>query len=263
MYDYYAVIGVAVACVSSFVIVYVFTPFLIQWLKNKKLTVPNAHASGNVMVSHPGGPAIMSGIAAGCLVLYAFSQQDWIIAVLMTTIIAFAAGLVDDLKRMGGWFKPLTLAAAAIPLIALGSYGTDLAFPLFGSVHIPILYGGVAIITIVLMGNTVNSIDIFGGVASAFLTIASIALTISLIILQNYEVAAASAILAITSIAYYKFHKVPSLIFPGDSGALALGAAYGAIAIVGGVEVIAAVAMLPAVVNSFLFLSGTKRIMEY
>ena len=263
VYDYYAVIGVAVACASSFVIVYVFTPFLIQWLKNKKLTVPNAHVAGNVMVSHPGGPAIMSGIAAGCLVLYAFSQQDWIIAVLMTTIIAFVAGLVDDLKRMGGWFKPLTLAAAAIPLIALGSYGTDLAFPLFGSVHIPILYGGVAIITIVLMGNTVNSIDIFGGVASAFLTIASIALTISLIILQNYEVAAASAILAITSIAYYKFHKVPSLIFPGDSGALALGAAYGAIAIVGGVEVIAAVAMLPAVVNSFLFLSATKRIMEY
>ena len=156
VYDYYAAIGVAVACVSSFVIVYVFTPFLIQWLKNKKLTVPNAHASGNVMVSHPGGPAIMSGIAAGCLVLYAFSQQDWIIAVLMTTIIAFAAGLVDDLKRMGGWFKPLTLAAAAIPLIALGSYGTDLTFPLFGSIHIPILYGGVAIIAIVLMGNTVN-----------------------------------------------------------------------------------------------------------
>ena len=121
----------------------------------------------------------------------------------------------------------------------------------------------VVAIAIVLMGNTVNSIDIFGGVASAFLTIASTALTISLIILQNYEVAAASAILAITSIAYYKFHKIPTLIFPGDSGALALGAAYGAIAIVGGVEVIAAVAMLPAVVNSFLFLSGTKRIIEY
>ena len=50
VYDYYAVIGVAVACASSFVIVYVFTPFLIQWLKNKKLTVPNAHVAGNVMV---------------------------------------------------------------------------------------------------------------------------------------------------------------------------------------------------------------------
>ena len=75
--------------------------------------------------------------------------------------------------------------------------------------------------------------------------------------------AIASAILVSASIAYYKFHKIPCLIFPGDSGALALGAAYGAIAIVGGVEIIAAVAMLPAVVNSFLFLSATKRIIEY
>ena len=113
------------------------------------------------------------------------------------------------------------------------------------------------------MGNTVNSIDIFGGLASAFIAIASLALTLSLIILQNYEVAIASAILVSASIAYYKFHKIPCLIFPGDSGALALGAAYGAIAIVGGVEIIAAVAMLPAVVNSFLFLSATKRIVEY
>ena len=164
VYDYYAAIGVAVACVSSFVIVYVFTPFLIQWLKNKKLTVPNAHASGNVMVSHPGGPAIMSGIAAGCLVLYAFSQQDWIIAVLMTTIIAFVAGLVDDLKRMGGWFKPLTLAAAAIPLIALDerSYGTldisiELAFTITIRERIATyrfyVYAGMAIMPIVPYGN--------------------------------------------------------------------------------------------------------------
>ena len=263
VYDYHAIIVAAVSCVSAFGIVYIFTPFLIRWLKNKKITVPNAHTSGNVMVPRPGGPAIMLGIAAGCLVLYAFSQQDWVIAVLATTTIAFVVGLIDDLKRMGGWFKPLMLAVASIPLIALGSYGPDLVFPLFGSIHVPILYAGVAIIAIVLMGNTVNSIDIFGGLASAFIAIASLALTLSLIILQNYEVAIASAILVSASIAYYKFHKIPCLIFPGDSGALALGAAYGAIAIVGGVEIIAAVAMLPAVVNSFLFLSATKRIIEY
>ena len=148
VYDYHAIIVAAVSCVSAFGIVYIFTPFLIRWLKNKKITVPNAHTSGNVMVPRPGGPAIMLGIAAGCLVLYAFSQQDWVIAVLATTTIAFVVGLIDDLKRMGGWFKPLMLAVASIPLIALGSYGPDLAFPLFGSIHVPILYAGVAIIAI-------------------------------------------------------------------------------------------------------------------
>jgi UDP-N-acetylglucosamine--dolichyl-phosphate N-acetylglucosaminephosphotransferase len=41
------------------------------------------------------------------------------------------------------------------------------------------------------------------------------------------------------------------------------GATYGTIAIVGGVEVIAAIAILPAIINSFLFLSSVKKIVEH
>ena len=38
---------------------------------------------------------------------------------------------------------------------------------------------------------------------------------------------------------------------------------YGTIAIVGEVEIVAAIALLPAVINSFLFLSSMKRIVEH
>ncbi len=38
---------------------------------------------------------------------------------------------------------------------------------------------------------------------------------------------------------------------------------YGALAIVGGIEIIAAIILLPAVINSFLFLSSMKRIVEH
>jgi len=69
--------------------------------------------------------------------------------------------------------------------------------------------------------------------------------------------------LGFISLAFYKYHKIPSKIFPGDSGALTLGAMYGTIAIVGHVEIIAAVALLPAVINSFLFLSSMKKIVEH
>ena len=41
------------------------------------------------------------------------------------------------------------------------------------------------------------------------------------------------------------------------------GATYGVIAIVGSVEVIAAIAILPAIINSFLFLSSVKKIVEH
>jgi UDP-N-acetylglucosamine--dolichyl-phosphate N-acetylglucosaminephosphotransferase len=170
---------------------------------------------------------------------------------------------VDDKKVMSGWFKPLALAATAIPILVFGVYDSDLAFPLFGEVKIPILYIAVVVIMISITGNTINSIDVLNGVASGFMVIAGTALTISLIILQNYEIAIMSLSLVFVSLAFYKYHKFPSKIFPGDSGALTLGSMYGAIAIVGQVEVVAAVALGPAIINSFLFLSSMKRIVEH
>jgi len=164
---------------------------------------------------------------------------------------------------MGGWFKPVTLAIAALPIIFLGSYDSSLAFPLFGHVDIPLLYLGLIIFMIPITGNTINSIDVLNGVASGFMVIASFTLSICLFILGNYEIAIVSLPLGFVSLAFYKYHKIPSKIFPGDSGALAFGAMYGTIAIVGGVEIIAAIALLPAVINSFLFLSSVKRIVEH
>jgi len=114
-----------------------------------------------------------------------------------------------------------------------------------------------------IMGNTINSIDVLNGVASGFITIASFALSICLFIIQNYEVGIICLCLAFSSLAFYKYHKFPSKIFPGDSGAITFGVVYGGIAIIGGVEVIAAIAILPAIINSFLFLSSVKKIVEH
>jgi len=77
-----------------------------------------------------------------------------------------------------------------------------------------------------------------------------------------YVVLAFFPFVAATLVFYY-FHKFPSKIFPGDSGAMALGAAYGSFAIIGGVEVVAVIAILPAIMNSFFFLSSVKRLVEH
>ena len=217
----------------------------------------------NVMVARPGGISIILGIVVSEIVLYGFFQLNEILAIIITTTAAFVIGYVDDRKVMGGWFKPLTLAIAALPIIFLGAYSSDLAFPLFGDVQIPLLYLGLIIFMIPITGNTINSIDVFNGVASGFMVIASFTLSICLFILQNYEIAIVSLPLGFVSLAFYKYHKIPSKIFPGDSGALTFGAMYGVIAIIGGVEIIAAIALLPAVINSFLFLSSVKRVVEH
>jgi UDP-N-acetylglucosamine--dolichyl-phosphate N-acetylglucosaminephosphotransferase len=257
------IIAAAAVSVIAFFTVYFLTPFLIRALEKRNQTVKDYNRKGGAMVPRPGGPSIIAGILASELVLYLFFPMEEIIAIMATTGLAFLVGLVDDKKVMGGWFKPVALAAAALPILLLGVYDSNLAFPLFGEVRIPLLYFPIVIFMIVITGNTVNSIDVLNGVASGFMTIASFSLTISLLILQNYEIAIASLPLGFVSLAFYKYHKFPSKIFPGDSGALALGAMYGTIAIVGDVEIIAAIALLPAIFNSFLFLSSMKRIMEH
>ncbi|KAF6243472.1 UDP-N-acetylglucosamine-1-phosphate transferase [Nitrosopumilus sp. b1] len=252
-----------ITSVVAFFTVFVITPFLIKALEKRKMAVKDFNKPGEVMVVRPGGPVLIAGILAAEFTLYAFLQMNEILAVIATTSMAFVVGMIDDRKVMGGWFKPLALAVSAVPIILLGAYDSNLSFPIFGDAVIPALYLAIVIVMIPITGNTINSIDVLNGVASGFMTIASFALTISLVIVQNYEVALISLPLGFVSLAFYKYHKVPSKIFPGDSGALTLGAMYGAIAIVGGVEIIAAIALLPAVINSFLFLSSMKRIVEH
>ena len=257
------IIPTIISCLLAFFIVFFITPPLIRILEKKNFVVKDVNKKGNVMIARPGGLSIILGIIISELIFYVFLQLNEILAIIITTTLAFFIGYVDDRKTMGGWFKPVMLAIAALPIIFIGAYDSDLTFPLFGDVQIPLLYFGLIIFMIPITGNTINSIDVLNGVASGFMVIASFTLSICLFILQNYEIAVISLPLGFVSLAFYKYHKIPSKIFPGDSGALAFGAMYGAIAIVGGVEIIAAIILLPAIINSFLFLSSVKRIVEH
>ena len=257
------IIPAIIAIIVAFFTVYGLTPIVIKTLEKRKITVIDANKKEKPMIPRPGGLSIIIGIESSLIILYIFFPISEILAVILTTFFAFIVGLIDDRKTMGGWFKPLALAFCAAPILLLGAYDSNLDFPLFGSVSIPVLYMALVVFMIPIMGNTINSIDVLNGVASGFTTIASFALSICLFILGNYEIGIVCLCLAFSSLAFYKYHKFPSKIFPGDSGAITFGAAYGGIAIIGGVEVIAAIAILPAIINSFLFLSSVKKIVEH
>ena len=266
MQDY--IVGAVVASAIAFFVVFGLVPPLIKMLTKKNWMVKDVNRIGGAMIPRPGGPVILAGIIASEISLYFLLPQHTfttkaIIALLITTSIGFIVGFIDDRKVMGGWFKPVALIAAAIPIILLGAYEPNLVFPLFGEVKIPALYLGLILIMIPITGNTINSIDVMNGIASGFMTIATFSLAIALFILQNYSIAILTLPLAFASLAFFRYHNFPAKIFPGDSGAITLGAAYGAIAIIGHVEVIAAIALLPAIINSFLFLSSVKRIVEH
>ena len=256
----------AVSAISFFGVLLV-TPAAIRSLVAKGMVVPDAHKPEKPQVPRPAGPVIMISIAAAEIVLFILTMNVAVFAILLTTTIAFFVGYIDDSRVMPGWFKPVALLAAAIPLVLLeiyigNVYGDSLNL-IFGSAYIPLLYIPLIFVIIPITGNTINSIDVLNGVASGFLIIAMIPLLVSIAIFGSHEVFLAALPLLFATIAFYRYHKFPSRIFPGDSGTLLLGAMYGAVAIAGSSEIIGVIALLPAVMNSFLFLASVKRIVEH
>src|SRR5215212_7379500 len=207
--------GAAVSAISFFGVLFM-TPAAIRSLTAKRKVVLDAHKPEKPQVPRPAGPVIMISIAAAEIVLFFLTMNIAVFAILLTTAIAFLVGYIDDSRMMPGWFKPVALLAAAIPLVVLDIYsvgevhGESLNL-IFGRAHIPLLY--IPLIFVI--------------------------------------------------IPFYRYHKFPSRIFPGDSGTLLLGAMYGAVAIAGSSEIIGVIALLPAVMNSFLFLASVKRIVEH
>jgi UDP-N-acetylglucosamine--dolichyl-phosphate N-acetylglucosaminephosphotransferase len=259
---YEALAYAAVVSAISFFSIYFMMPLAIRSLVAKGKVVQDYHKPGKPPVPRPAGPVLMAGIAAAELVLFAVTMNYAVLAILAATAIAFVVGYVDDKKVMPGWFKPAALIVAAVPIFVLGAHANSLNL-VFGSVFIPLLYLPLILVIIPIAGNTINSIDVLNGVASGFVAIATVPLLAAIAIFGSIDVFLAGLPLLFASVAFFKFHKYPSRIFPGDSGTLLLGAMYGALAIAGKAEIIGVVALLPAVVNSFLFLSSVKRIVEH
>lgn len=252
----------AIVSAISFLAVYLLTPLAIRSLVAKGSVVQDYHKLGRPPVPRPAGPVLMAGIAAAELVLFSLTMNLGVLAILASTAIAFAVGYIDDRRVMPGWFKPAALLLSAVPLISLGAHGNYLNL-VFGSTLIPLLYIPLIFVIMPVAGNTMNSIDVLNGVASGMLVIACVPLLAASAIFGNLDIFLAGLPLLFAALAFFKYHKYPSKIFPGDSGTLLLGAMFGALAIAGKAEIIGVVALLPAVINSFLFLSSVKRLAEH
>lgn len=268
-------LGVASSALA-FVVCYLGTKRLISFLMQRKRTVLDYHKKDRPQVPRPGGPALISGIIAGEFLIFIFTGSFAALGLLLVTLVSGIIGLIDDFMTLGGMAKPALLLVGGIPLVALQYfdpnavvYNFHLYLPLFPiPAKLPLLYPLLIIVSIPVTTNTINTIDVLNGVVSGFILIAFIPVTFAIIL--RWWVGKENPVVLLTVLpiiaavgAFYIFHRYPSKIFPGDSGAIALGGVYGAVAFVGGVEITAVIAILPAIMNSFFFLSSVKRLVEH
>jgi UDP-N-acetylglucosamine--dolichyl-phosphate N-acetylglucosaminephosphotransferase len=95
-------------------------------------------------------------------------------------------------------------------------------------------------------------------------TVAIISLTMMVVLLAAGRIVAASlaGVLLAAMLAFYYFNRFPSKVFSGDTGSLSVGAALGAIAIMGRIEAVAIVALIPQIMNSFYGLASVRGLRE-
>ena len=187
------------ASAISFLTVYFIMPKAITSLREKGSIVQDYHKPERPTIPRPAGPILIIGITTSLIVIYLLTFNEKSLAILLTTIIAFLVGYIDDRKVLPGWFKPVALVISALPILILGAYDTNLNL-IFGNAFIPLLYIPVILIAIPVIGNTINSIDVLNGVASGFILIACIPLMISVYIFGSIEVFLASLSLQISQI---------------------------------------------------------------
>lgn len=256
------IIGMILASIIAFLINILIMPKFITFLVKKGKVVNDNHKQNKPKIPRPGSPILLLSIVIGESILFFITWNLEIVGILLTTIIAFIIGIIDDFKIMPGWFKPVTLILASLPLILFHINDNELNV-IFGDVFIPVLYIPLILISIPLSGNTINSIDVFNGAATGFLIISMLPILIGTFVFGNFEIFIAEIIFISSLLGFYIFHKFPSKIFPGDSGTLLMGAMYGSLAIASKSEIIAIIALLPAIMNSFLFLSSVRKIVEH
>lgn len=93
----------------SFLISLIITPIFIKYLTLKGKLVNDKHKPNKPNIPRPGGPILLACFVLSELILFFFTGFHEIIGIVITAIIAFVIGIIDDFKTMPGWFKPTAL----------------------------------------------------------------------------------------------------------------------------------------------------------
>lgn len=150
---------------------------------------------------------------------------DWhrfVLSLLLGGSVLFAAGLVDDLRRIRPIAKIVAQCVAALVVAALGFrieiLGIGATVLNLGWLSIP-----VTVLWIVAVTNAFNLIDGLDGLATGIAIVALTTVFAAALGLGNLQVATVSLVLIGALIGFARYNFSPARIFLGDSGSLFIG----------------------------------------
>jgi UDP-N-acetylglucosamine--dolichyl-phosphate N-acetylglucosaminephosphotransferase len=256
--------GLTISFVASLIFTFAAIRIVSGIMKRHGITGKDIHKLSKPEIPEMCGLGVILGLGIGQIVFAALfpAALRLVAAFVGTFVIAGAIGVVDDLHPLGGRAKPVLTAIACLPILVLGTFSPFVAIPLVGVVSLVTVYPIIIPIAIAVVSNAVNMMDVMNGAMPGTIAIISFTATAILFASGQWQVACMAAGLLAAMIALYYFNRYPAKVFSGDTGSLAVGAALGALAIIGKIEAPMVVSLMPHIMNSFYGLTSVRGLRE-
>jgi UDP-N-acetylglucosamine--dolichyl-phosphate N-acetylglucosaminephosphotransferase len=249
---------------ASFFIVLAVTPRVASFMLKRGILGVDVHKATRPRIPEMCGVSLWIGVLPSILIASIAdpTRQALYLAFALTGLMAGLVGLIDDLKPLHPVLKPVLTALSAAPILILKVYEPFPYLPFIGRSRLTIVYPILIPISLAVTSNAVNMMDVFNGVMPLTSIIAFITAFAALTLLGRGPESYLALCMAAALAAYYRYNRYPARVFSGDSGSLFVGACLGAVAILGRIEVVMVVALMPQILNAFYGLSSVGRLYE-
>ena len=218
------------AFLTSFIITYVAVPKIIFFADKFRLTdVPGERSSHKRSVPIFGGIAIFSGIIFSLLF---WGKLDSIQFILVSLVIVFFVGVIDDLHGLSPFKKIIGQVIAILILIYLGKIQINSMHGVLGVYELPDIIATLfTVFVVIVITNGFNLIDGVDGLASGVGVIASLAFGVMAYLMNQTDMAIIAFSLLGALLAFLKYNFHPARLFMGDTGSLLVGMTLSVLAI--------------------------------
>jgi len=209
--------------ISALLICYIAIPKLIYFaLKLKLLDTAGDRSSHKVSTPFFGGIAIFTGVI--CSLLFWSDNFENIQFILVSILIVFIVGLIDDLRAISAFKKLIGQILATLVLIFLGDLQIDSMHGVLGVHDLPIWASvSFTIFVVIVIINGFNLIDGIDGLAGGLGLISSLSFGVIALIIGQVDIALIAFSLSGALVGFLRFNIFPARIFMGDTGSLVVG----------------------------------------
>ncbi len=252
----------------TLLVTFLFVRYLIPFLKVRGISGKDVHKPHLPEVPEMGGLGLVAGLIAGIIPIGAlFPEYSILVFTLLACVISSSiVGLIDDLRPLKAWQKPLLMMIPALFVYVImylyPVFWPRLYLPIVGWTRLTIVYPLLIPIAFSVCSNTVNMMDVYNGSMTGSMTIIFTVLGIASFFLALPFGLISSVVMLGGVGGLFYWNRYPSKIFCGDTGALAIGSGLACVAIMGSMEVIAVIAILPFIMNSFHSLASVGGLFE-